>query len=218
MRRIIILILFLQIYIQSLANNEVQVATSLSGIYWNHVWLSFFFGVLLTMLFRYLNQRSMPADQRCDAGLPLRGWIILLGITLVIQFAIQGYAFWNANFYLKSAWYPWEAAGGMKLHLLFILEMLMTLFAIAGTGALIYWFFGRRDIFPSMFIYYVGYLLLAQFILLIVYHIMDLPADLLSVRHVILKQFFRMMVYAMIWVSFVMKSEDVKQTFVYPHG
>ncbi len=219
MRRIIILILFLQIYLLSLANNEVQVTTSLSGIYWNHVWLSFFFGVLLTMLFRYLNQRSMPADQRSDAGLPLRGWIILLGVTLVIQFAIQGYAFWNSNFYLKSAWYPWEAAGGgMKLHLLFILEMLMTLFAIAGTGALIYWFFGRRDIFPSMFIYYVGYLLLTQFILLIVYHITDLPADLLSVRHVILKQFFRMMVCAMIWVGFVIKSEDVKQTFVYPHG
>jgi hypothetical protein len=216
MRRMIILILFLQMGILSLANNEVP-AYPAANIIWIHVWLSFLFGVLLTVWFRYLNQRSMPAEQRTDAGLPLRGWIILPGFILVLQLVIQIYAFWNADFYLKSAGFLWEAAGGVIWHVLIILEMLMTLFAIAGTGAMIYWYFGRRDIFPFMFVYYVGYLLSVQFILLVLYNTIDLPAVLVSVRHVKERRFFAMVVYAIIWLSFLTNSENVKQTFVYPY-
>ncbi len=205
---ILILFLFLPYYNSSPVTN----------INWITIWLSFLFGVLITILFRFLNKNSKKIDQRSDAGLPLSGWIVVLGITLMIRLVMQGYSFWNENYFLKSTWILLGHEGGAKLHSLFIIEMFLSLLSIAGSGALLYWFFGRRDIFPTMFIYYAGFFLAAQFILLIIYNVLTLPVDLTTVRHEILIQFLRMMVYAVVWVSFVLKSEQVKQTFVYPAG
>lgn len=99
----------------------------------------------------------------------------------------------------------------------FIFEMFLSLFALAGTGALIYWFVGKRDIFPAMFVYYVGFYLIATFLLIMIYHNMTLPGNMISIRHNTLINIARI-VYAAAWVIYVLKSQRVKQTFVYPAG
>ena len=214
MRRILSPFLLLPFYINSFANSGTP-AQPASYFNWITIWLSFFFGLLFTILFRYLNKYSKTIDQRSDAGLPLSGWIMFLGINLVVRFIIQAYFFWDANYFLKSTWIHLGQTGGVKFHMLFIFEMFLSLFALAGTGALIYWFFGRRDIFPTMFMYYVGLYLLSTFALLILYHNMKLPVDMISIRHDMFIRIFRI-VYGTAWVIFVLKSEQVKQTFVYP--
>jgi hypothetical protein len=213
-RRIFMLFLCLPFYFNSFANNGVPKETG-TGINWISIWLSFFFGVLFTILFRFLNKNSKTIDQRTDAGLPMSGWIIFLGVNLILRIVIQIYFFWKANYFLKSTWIHLQQAGDVKFHSLFIFEMFLSLFALTGTGALIYWFFGRRDIFPSMFIYYVGFYLAATLVLLITYHNMTLPTDLVSIRRNSLIQLLRI-IYAAAWAAFVLKSLQVRKTFVYP--
>ncbi len=216
MRRIFVLLLFLLFYFFSPANDGVQMKAE-PYFNWITIWLSFFFGVLFTILFRLLNRNSKKADQRSNPGLPMNGWIIFLGINLIIRIGIQAYFFWTANYFLHSAWLSKEHAGGVTLQTVFIFEMFLSLFALAGTGALIYWFVGKRDIFPAMFVYYVGFYLIATFLLIMIYHNMTLPGNMISIRHNTLINIARI-VYAAAWVIYVLKSQRVKQTFVYPAG
>jgi hypothetical protein len=212
-RRIFILFLLLLSF-NSFANGEAQVGP---GAYfnWITVWLSFFFGVIFTIIFRFLNKYSKTIDQRSNAGMPLSGWIIFLGVNLLARIVIQIYFFWNANYFMKSTWVHLGQLGGAKFQLLFIFELFLSLFAVAGTGALIYWFFGRRDIFPTLFIYYAGIYLVTTCVLLFIYHFMDLPPEMIRIRRDTYTQFFRI-AYTATLMIFVWKSDQVKQTFVYP--
>jgi len=214
-RRISILLLFLSYYYLSFANGNIETHSE-TNINWIAVWLCFLFGVLFTILFRQLDRRSMMIDQRSDAGLPLSGWIVVLGLTLTIRILLQGYALLNDHYFLKSAWIHLEQTGGLKLQFLSIFELVLSLFSLISSGVLLYWFFGRRDIFPSMFIYYVSFFLIAQFILWVIYNNIILPNDLAAIRHEMIKQFLRMAAYTVIWGAYIWNSEQVKQTFIYP--
>jgi len=214
MRRTLILFFSLT-FLNSFANDETQAP----GAYfnWVSIWLCFFFSLLFTILFRFLNKHSKTIDQRSNPGLPLSGWIMFLGINLLVRFIIQIYFFWNANYFLESTWKHLSALGGIKFQILFIFQLFLSLFAVAGTGALIYWFFGRRDIFPMLFIYYAWIYIAATCTLLVIYHFMKLPPEMISIRPGLYVQVIRI-VYTLSLMTFVWKSEQVKQTFVYPAG
>jgi hypothetical protein len=213
-RRIPVLFLSLTV-LHSFANGE----TPAPGVYFNWVtiWLSFCFGLLFTILFRFLNKFSKTIDQRSNPGMPLSGWIMFLGINLLIRFIIQIYFFWNAKYFTEAIWMHLAQLGGTKFQLLFIFELFLSLFSVAGTGALIYWFFGRRDIFPTLFIYYGWIYLVATCVLLFIYYFIHLPAEMITLRRGIYVQIFGI-VYTAALMIFVLKSEKVKQTFVYPPG
>jgi len=214
-RRICLLSLLLPIS-QFLFAESPAPETISSPVNWITVWLGFLFGLLFTILFRTLNRYSKHTDQRSDAALPLGGWILFLGINLLVRFGVQTYLFWKANYFLKSAWIRLAQAGGKTFHSIFIFEMFLSLFALAGTGALIYWFYARRDIFPVMFIYYACFYLLANLVLLLIYQNVVFPQDLIGLRQDPYLQVFRIL-YASCWVVFVLRSEKVKHTFVYPN-
>jgi hypothetical protein len=213
-RRILVLSVTLLFYFVALANGNDRFDFH-SDINWMNIWLSFFFGVLFTILFRFLNKKSKTADQRGDAGMPLSGWVLFLGFNLIIRIGIQLYFFWKANYFLNSTWIHLGQVGGIKFQLLFIFELFLSLFSLTGTGALMYWYFGRRDIFPVMFIYYVGFYVIATLILLVVYRSISMPANMISIRHDSLIQIVRIL-YAVIWFGYLLKSKQVRQTFVYP--
>jgi hypothetical protein len=87
-RRIFVL-LFSLTFLNSFANGDTQAP----GTYYNWVtiWLCFFFGLLFTILFRFLNKHSKTIDQRSNPGMPLSGWVMFLGINLLVRFVIQIY-------------------------------------------------------------------------------------------------------------------------------
>lgn len=66
-----------------------------------------------------------------------------------------------------------------------------------------------------MFIYYAGFYLLATVVQLIIYHVMVLPAEMMTIRRESLFHLIRF-AYVAIWVAYVWKSKQVKQTFIYP--
>jgi hypothetical protein len=213
-RRILILFLSLPICLLSWAYGDIQ-PTRDTNINWQAVWQSFFFGVLFTMLFRFLNKKSKTVDQRSNAGLPLTGWVLFLGFNLVARIIIQTYFFCTAGYFSVSIWNQMLQAGGTKFQFIFIAELFLSLFSLSGTAALLYWFLGRRDIFPAMFIYYVGFYVIATFILLIIYYDVSMPAGMRSIRHNSILQIFRIL-YAIAWFTYLLNSKQVKQTFVYP--
>jgi Protein of unknown function (DUF2569) len=214
MRRILIPFFSLT-FLYSFANDETQAPAAYFN--WVSIWLCFFFGLLFTILFRFLNKHSKTIDQRSNPGMPMGGWIIFLGINLLARFVLQIYFFWNADYFLESTWKHLAESGGMKYQLLFIFQLFLSLFAVAGTGALIYWFFGRRDIFPTLFIYYASIYIVVTCLLLVIYHFMKLPPEMFSIRQNLYVQLIRI-VYTASLMIFVWKSEQVKQTFVYPPG
>jgi Protein of unknown function (DUF2569) len=211
-RRIFVLLLSLT-FLNSFANGETQASGSYFN--WLTIWLCFFFGLLFTILFRFLNKYSKTIDQRSNPGMPLNGWVMFLGINLLARFVIQIYFFWHANYFLESTWIHLGQLGGTKFQVLFVIELFLSLIAVAGTGALIYWFFGRRDIFPRLFIYYAGIYIVVTSALLFIYHFMNLPPEMISIRRDMYMQILRI-TYTSAWMIFVWKSEQVKQTFVYP--
>ncbi|HMC86143.1 MAG TPA: DUF2569 family protein [Chitinophagaceae bacterium] len=154
-------------------------------------------------------------DQRRDAGLPLNGWVFFLGVNLIIRIIIQIYFFWTASYFSQSRWIQLGNAGGIEFQSIFIFELFLSLFSLSGTGALIFWFFGKRDILPNMFIYYISFYIIANLILLMIYHRISMPANMISIRHNSFIQIFRIL-YAITWFTYLLKSEQVKQTFVYP--
>jgi hypothetical protein len=211
-RRICLLFFFLHIYFITFSQGGVPSQTSIN---WITVWLCFFFGVLFTMLFRFLNRKKRMVDQRSNAGQPLSGWLVFLGLNLIVRIIIQSYFFFNENYFRRSVWLHLARIGGPRLHTLMIFEMFLSLFSLAGTGALLYWFYNKRDIFPAMFIYYAGFYLLATVVQLVVYHFMILPAEMMTIRRESFIHAIRF-AYVALWVAYVWKSKRVKQTFIYP--
>jgi hypothetical protein len=214
MRRFFVLLLSLS-FLNGFANGETQAPGSFLN--WISIWLSFFFGLLFTILFRLLNNYSKTIDQRSNPGRPLQGWVLFLGINLLARFMLQLYFLWNAHYYAESTWMHLGVLGGTKFQLLLIFELFLSLFACAGTGALLYWFYGRRDIFPMLFMYYAWIYLVATGVLLIIYHWIDLPHEMMNIRRDTWVEVVRI-VYTAVLMIFVWKSKQVKQTFVYPAG
>lgn len=187
----------------------------ISDINWITIWLCFFFGLLFTILFRFLNGNTKTVDQRRNAGLPLSGWIAFLGFNLVVRLIIQSYFFVTGNYFLKSDWIHFEDMGGVRLHTLLIFEMFLSLFSLTGTGALLFWFLGRRDIFPMMFMWYGVFYLIAFLTQILINQNMVIPQELMGIRRMNTIHYFRM-AYVAVLVLYMWKSDKVKQTFVYP--
>ena len=189
-----------------------------TNLNWQTIWLSFFMGVVLTILFNHLNRKSKPSEPRMNAGLPLGGWAMFLGISLILRLIIQGYYFVSQGYYEQSSWNNLRTNGGAGLQGIFIAELIVSLFCLAATLAMIYWFFKKRDIFPGMMVYYVSSFVIAQFFLLVLYYTVHQSFDLTSVKATTATQLFRTIIYAAVWSAYVVRSERVRQTFVYPYS
>jgi len=184
---------------------------------WIMIWIIFFFGVLMTMLFNYLNRRSGNEIFAGGPPEPLQGAVILLGISLGIRILVQGYFLLKQNYFNQNIWNQLGIVGGSSLQSSFIIEMLISSFSMASTAALFFWFLKKRDIFPKMFIGATVAILIGQILLILIYYSVK-TSDLSTVRKDAVTQLTRSLVYAFIWITFIMKSDRVKQIFTCPYN
>jgi len=218
--------------------NEIENAVSLSFTYsdptsppdkrkngkpvgntnWTTTWICLFFGVLLTMLFNFFNKKSLLEGNSFEEAISHSGWIIFLGITLGLRFVLQTYTFFQQGYFTLTTWNILGERGGSGFQAALIFEMCLAMFIMIGSLALIYWHVKKRDIFPKMFIWFVLISLTGQLFLLLSYYALHASFDLSKVRELAMTQFMRSAVYAVIWISFVRKSENVKQVFVIPYN
>lgn len=181
---------------------------------WSLIWFSFALLAGLSFLFRFLNNRSVEVANSGGSGWPIGSWLVLLGISLAIACIVQLLDIVSNNFFDHSTWVALGEAGGIPLQSIFILELALELTWISASVACFYWFITRRDIFPRMFIAYVGSILIGQVLLLILYSFIPYPSSYGNLPVAMGAQLFRTCIYGVIWITYVLKSERVKSTFV----
>ena len=184
---------------------------------WPAIWLTFFFSLFFSRLFVWLNRRSEETLYAPGSGYPLGGWLILLGFCLTAGLAINGYAFFTSNYYSYNNWLTYGSRGGKSLQYLYLGKMAIQLSFLAATGATLFWFLKKRDIFPRMFIWYAGILLSGQLLLIGLFHLVPIPAVFNSYKENLTFDLALIGIYAVIWVYYILRSDQVKSTFLEPY-
>jgi hypothetical protein len=99
---------------------------------------------------------------------------------------------------------------------LYLGQLVIQLNFVAGACAILFWFLKRRDIFPRMFVWYVAIVLSGRLALVALFYSIPTPAALSGYRADLPWAVVRTSVYAAIWVSYVLRSGQVKSTFLEP--
>ncbi len=183
---------------------------------WPAIWLTFFFSLFFSRIFHYLNVRSEETDYAPGSGYPLGGWIALLGISIGTILLLEGVGVLLSNYYSNTLWAAFGKTGGSELQYLLLSELAIRLTFIASSGALLYWFFKKRDIFPRMFFWYTGILFSGRLLLLVLAYSTPASKVLISYRSGLIMGFVCTSIYAVIWVSYMLRSGQVRSTFLEP--
>jgi hypothetical protein len=197
-------------------NNTINTARSApgAGINWLMVSLAIITGLGLAVLLKYLNGRRIDLPDSDEPAWPIGGWVIVLGISIASSAIFQAVGFATNNYFKHSIWQALHEAGGSNLQVLLVAELIFSMTWLCGSVALLYWFACRRDIFPKMFMAYIASLLAGQLFLIIMYTAVPYPSTMGNLQASTGLQFARTCVYALIWVTYVKRSERVKYTFI----
>lgn len=185
------------------------------GLNWPMVYFSFGVMAGISFLFRYLNNwkiRSIHIEER--TGWPIGSWLVLLGISLVMTCIVELIEIFSGNFFDRTVWATLGEDGGKTLQSLAVAELAFGLIVVSGGAACFYWFIKRRDIFPKMFIGYVGSLLMGNIILLTLYSFIPYPTSYGDLAATSGTQLVKTVIYALIWVTYIIRSERARNTFV----
>ena len=183
---------------------------------WPAIWLTFFFSLLFSRLFQYLNSRSVETLYAPGSGYPLGGWLILLGFSLAALVMLELIQLFQWDYFSYNSWAKYGTAGGGALQYLYLSQLALQLTVICGAAALLYWFLKKRDIFPRMFLWYAGILLAGRLLLVLLFYVAPVPAALGAYRTALALAFMRSGIYALVWVAYVLRSGQVKSTFLEP--
>lgn len=170
-----------------------------------------------TFLFLKLNRSEAYTPYVAGTGQKLGGWLIVLGVSFAITLLYQLYNFISTYLYTNAVWDRITEMGGGSLQALFIIEESVILFNICCTAAVSYWFLRRRDIFTRMFIGLVSVAVLGQFALLVCYNIIPYPSSFGDLGANGVVAIVRMIIYGAIWISYLLRSERAKTTFIEPY-
>jgi hypothetical protein len=184
---------------------------------WPAIWLTFFYALFFSRLFVYFNSRSEDTHYAPGSGYPIGGWIMFLGISITLGLLFDAIQFLQSNYYSYNNWIAWQNAGGVSLEYLYLGQLAIHLNFMAIAGAVLYWFLRKRDIFPRMFIWYMGILLSGRLLLIALFYSIHIPSPLTAYRDDLPWAFARTAVYAAIWVSYVLRSDQVRSTFLEPY-
>ena len=184
---------------------------------WPAIWLTFFFSLLFSRLFLWLNSRSEETLYAPGSGYPLGGWLVLLGVSISISLILELVQLFRENYYSFTNWTLFGNAGGANLQYLIMTELAIRLGFLAGGGAILFWFIKKRDIFPRMFFWYIGLLLSGRLLLLLLYSVVPIPASFNSYRYDLTTNLIRTAIYSAFWVTYILRSGQVKSTFLEPY-
>ena len=184
------------------------------GTNWIAIWFSFGLIMALSFLFRYLDRQTLGFGDEEKQGWPIASWLVLLGISLVLGGIVQIVSIVDNNYFDRSAWLAVADTGGTTLQSVVMVELTFDLIGLTGAVACFYWFLKRRDIFPKMFIGYIGSVLAGEIILLVLYTLVPYPSSYGDLASMTGAQLLRTFIYASIWVTYIARSERARNTFV----
>ncbi len=185
-------------------------------------WISVFIAVIAAIgafliLFKQ-NKRIVPVRET-DYYYPINGWLIILGIILSIRIIVYTYTLFTTGYFTTESWLILNNVGNTGLQLMILLEIVAMVTFIIFSGWLLYWFGKRRDIFPKMFVIMalseLGINLIYWALTIVFKENMEalFPEMAGEIQTDVVKSVF----FVAIWVTAVLKSEKVKNTFVERH-
>ncbi|HEV2482728.1 MAG TPA: DUF3857 domain-containing protein [Puia sp.] len=184
---------------------------------WPAIWLTFFFFLFFSRLFQYLNSRGEETLYAPGTGYPLGGWIALLGISLGAIILSESGGLLMADYYSNTRYIEYGNAGGHTMQYIFLSQLGIHLSFIAGAASLLFWFFKKRDIFPRMFLWYTGILLVGRLLLLGLACLPAVSPLLIPYRPGLLLALGYTLGYTILGIIFILRSEQVKSTFLEPY-
>ncbi|MRG46418.1 DUF3857 domain-containing protein [Chitinophaga sp. SYP-B3965] len=191
--------------------------TSPSGINWLVLFVAVASGAFFIYVALKYYKRSVTQEHPTYEAWDLGGWLVLVGISLVISPVIIMIGLFGMETFHNSLWtglgaaYPDKNLSLMQLFLL--LEVVGNVFLLILICFTTLLFFRKRDLFPRTMIF-----MLAFNILLVL--IDSIMAEVVFNAHMLaenLKEIIRPMIFAGIWIPYLLVSHRVKHTFVVPY-
>jgi hypothetical protein len=193
-------------------------AYSLSGvsettINWRMIYLFVIITAALLYGLRRVNTYGYYPPYQPGSGWPVSGWLVVLGISLGINCLLRAVQLIRSDVFSRTAWDALRENGGAAAQgALFAGSVLSWIWLFAGV-ALLYWFLNRRDIFPRIFLWYVGSRVVGEILLLGLYYAAFPGTDLAANK---IYDFTGTVIYSVVWGLYVLRSERVKNTFLEP--
>lgn len=179
------------------------------------VWMVLLVSLFFT--FRYCNRLSVETHYLPKRGQAIGGWLVVLGIVLALSIILQGKELFSYNFFSLADWYGKERLGGTNLQLLIVIEEVFNIILTSAYAALFYWFLKKRDIFPRAFITVIILKMCLIVLLTFFYTVIPYPQNSGDFTKEMIMQFIRSAISGAIWITYVIRSERVKNTFIKPY-
>ena len=158
-----------------------------------------------------------PLDsEESHAGRPIGGWLIALGFGLALRPVILLVTFFGDSrltYFTKQGWNYFQGQSEIRIigfQSLITVECLVNIFIFCASILLIILFFQRRNSFPFLFAIIVGCSLLFVIADSIAAY---LVLDIKPATNGTLVDIGRQILFTAAWISYVYRSERVKQTF-----
>jgi hypothetical protein len=186
-------------------------------------WLAIGLALIAAALFCYpafdLYKKSLAPVKQPLRWLPINSWLILLAIGIVLRPFLFTILLIDTNVFTSNYWYMLHkqpnATGNLSvLQLMVSVEIIFSVFFIVYSVVMAFLFFKRRDSFPTAMIYF--------FLINLVYAFLDMVIRHFICKHVevdpdTLRELLTTFVSGGVWTLYLLKSEQVKETFIMPY-
>ncbi len=142
------------------------------------------------------------------------GWLIFFGLGLVVALLRTLIEFFNIGFFNSGLWSAYDTFGvsqGILFRAIAGFELILSLITISLLVFCIYLFFKKRDIFPKVALSLLAVLFLGPLIDLMLVKWSGLVFSEESEDYL---ELIRPISFSLIWGSYLLKSERVRDTFV----
>ena len=194
-------------------------AYSLSGVsdtnvHWRMVFLFVIFMGALSYGLRRVNSYGYYPPYQPGSGWPIGGWLVVLGVALGIQCLGRVVGLMQSNIFDKAAWETLGETGTTAQLACFAGTVLSVAWLFTSIG-LLYWFLNRRDIFPRIFLWYAGSMIVGELLLVWLYHL-AFPGSTLAEDKIY--DLVAAFIYSLVWGLYIYRSDRAKNTFLEPLG
>jgi transglutaminase-like putative cysteine protease len=220
--------------LEAYIKDKKEINNALSyGVYWRQfsndifaskinfslVAFAIIFTLLITFISYYLYSKSTtPNLEAIKSAYNIGGWLIFVGIGVTLTPIIILVTFLNLQLFSKSTWQNlnlYEHSSYLQLILIILVILNVVLFVFSVLVMIL--FYQKRDILPK---YYIAFLLTALLVSILDIFSLEIINRLTNQSISATDNYsslVRQIIFCSIWISYFIKSERVKRTFVFSY-
>ncbi len=145
------------------------------------------------------------------------GWTVFLGIVLLGTVARQSITVFSNEGWKQGFMQGLLNDGRLGFYYAVFFEMAVEAVLLAMSVAQLIWFYRKRDIFPRFFLFFLGFQLAVFFVSLGLTSLFDLGKYIDNYDRQQVTDIFRIVIWSVACGSYVIRSVNVKETFVRPY-